>query len=861
MYLPLDIEGQHGIRVESHGDRRARLTLVHLRGDRGSALHRALQRVLRVRTAAAEHALGEDTGALEIEAPCALLLAGRVVAELAPAPTSRYLLSAFECRYLAEYGRAHAIPPGEPPAPALETDLHTHFAGCVEPAALIELGAAHGVRYPAALLAEVGIRSDVDLRVETLSPPMRSALARALAVPTERRITFLEMERIYRLRGPLTKHPAMFVPLLERLAADYAAMGVRYVELSLGDILRADRLQAVHDHAPRIEAATGVTVRFLAAMSRHDDLEWDLDYIDRLRELGASRYLVGVDFMGHETNSTRAFARQLDAVAEWAGGARPGFAVRVHAGENPAHPENVRVALDHLAHRDVSVRIGHGLYGVDEETVDRLAANGVIVEFNLNSNFALNNIQTVTEAPIRRYLRRGVGVVLSSDGYGIYGSRPELEARAAWLCGVEPAAFARIRATEQAYLAHRARADAATRTELVVPPDRAPVHYSPEVRARADAARTQRDRRLHARLDELGLESLSVHGLSALLAGRRCLSIAGAWKHSWERLPPADRAAVETVIAELFDALDPGRTAVLTGGTEHGVEALVAAHARRRGVPHIGVLVAETPPASIAASGLDYVHLAAESLHAKAAALYRVVGEAHGLALFVGGGNIVSDEIQTARNLRVRYLLLAGIAGASAEHARQQPHRSFTRATEVIDVLTEAPSSAAREPLRHPGPNPTVDVVLTRAHPVTGALEVLLIRRDLDAAAERGSWALPGGFMATDAPSGQPWRLGVEHARAAALRELYEETGLELRAHEPDLIEVGIYEHGGRDPRDSEHAWSRSTAFALRLPDALATRPIAGADDACDAAWFPATELPLRLAFDHARIIADALAC
>ena len=35
---------------------------------------------------------------------------------------------------------------------------------------------------------------------------------------------------------------------------------------------------------------------------------------------------------------------------------------------------------------------------------------------------------------------------------------------------------------------------------------------------------------------------------------------------------------------------------------------------------------------------------------------------------------------------------------------------------------------------------------------------------------------------------------------------------------------------------------------------------VAGGDDAAEAAWFPVAVLPLPLAFDHERIVADALA-
>lgn len=157
------------------------------------------------------------------------------------------------------------------------------------------------------------------------------------------------------------------------------------------------------------------------------------------------------------------------------------------------------------------------------------------------------------------------------------------------------------------------------------------------------------------------------------------------------------------------------------------------------------------------------------------------------------------------------------------------------------------------------GPNPTVDLVVTRENPETRRREILLIQRSPDAAAEHGKWALPGGFIDTRAPRGTPWRDAGETPRRAALRELHEETGLDLAELEPRLIEVGVYEGGGRDPRDTPTAWSRSHAFAIHLPADVADRAVAAGDDASDARWFPVEELPPNLAFDHARIIHDAL--
>ncbi len=101
-----------------------------------------------------------------------------------------------------------------------------------------------------------------------------------------------------------------------------------------------------------------------------------------------------------------------------------------------------------------------------------------------------------------------------------------------------------------------------------------------------------------------------------------------------------------------------------------------------------------------------------------------------------------------------------------------------------------------------------------------------------------GTWALPGGFLDSE-------ELPVDAAR----RELAEETELEPQG---EFELVGVYGEPGRDPR----GWTVSVAY---LVDGGRDLPrVYGGDDAASAAWHRIADLP-PLAFDHARIIADAL--
>ncbi len=158
----------------------------------------------------------------------------------------------------------------------------------------------------------------------------------------------------------------------------------------------------------------------------------------------------------------------------------------------------------------------------------------------------------------------------------------------------------------------------------------------------------------------------------------------------------------------------------------------------------------------------------------------------------------------------------------------------------------EAAYLAAYRPGDYPRPSVTVDVVALTI--LDAELSVLLVRRGDHPF--KGAWALPGGFLRVgDGRDDQG-----EDLDAAAARELEEETG--LLASSVFLDQVGAFGRAGRDPRMRVI----TVAYCALIRPDLVPRVKAGGD-AAHAAFRPVSELtPKTLAFDHAEILARAVA-
>ncbi len=132
---------------------------------------------------------------------------------------------------------------------------------------------------------------------------------------------------------------------------------------------------------------------------------------------------------------------------------------------------------------------------------------------------------------------------------------------------------------------------------------------------------------------------------------------------------------------------------------------------------------------------------------------------------------------------------------------------------------------------KYPHPAVTTDCVVFGV--ARRKLEILLVERGNEP--YKGCWAFPGGFLNMD-----------ENAKQGALRELKEETGLELQ----NIKEFGTFTDVDRDPRER--------VISIAFYALTKKSEVKGGDDAAKAQWFALDEVP-PLAFDHDLMLNNAI--
>ena len=651
-------------------------------------------------------------------------------------------LTVFETRMLANerLPRALPYPRQKLKAPLLRTDLHTHSSGQVSAKGLMEIALRNRVPYPTRLLDELNITySDKDVCITTryfypptdgrdigripteesavpisnLSTQSRKILAAAMSVPPDRQVTFGDLEvSVYRFRTPITKSPLIARDLLWKYAEEYANQGVQYAEITAtsSGLLTPEYIDMLHLELPQIERDTGVKLRFLAGLPRNLPAQILAHEARKLTVIGASPYIVGVDFVGFEDNKIEHLEPHIRAIAEWAKDNDPEFTLRIHAGENRKNLSNVRESLRLAQKYRMRVRIGHAAHGLDEdalEIAESLAKEDlVVIEFNPDSNLALNNIDTAEELEMVQCLNRDIPFVLCSDGGGLFQTDIWQLDDTASFAGLKEHHLETIVKHEAAHM--RREAARFVRKLANLPQD-----YAQRVKQELAAlpppvlgpcnATDDSTKAFEDHLSAHGIE-FSPEKITRDTAGKKPLLILGAsGERWWQKISEVHKSEVTALLTQLVEAIDPQSTFLLIGrpknsGITSVLSAAVIAHntlaQQNNRVALISATVQADQTTQSFTPGLTHVLPLRGSLFTVPHQLVDYVASRDGMVVFIGGGTFVRDAILIARERKVRFALMLGPEGASTDKAGMfDPSRHFTDLPGLLKLMSNKPAS------------------------------------------------------------------------------------------------------------------------------------------------------------------------
>ena len=249
-------------------------------------------------------------------------------------------------------------------------------------------------------------------------------------------------------KGSIYKNNNLRQDKLLWIARDYQKQGINYVEiadttLTKKGIPAIELLEDIHEVMPKIEAETGVKIRFLVAIRRipltiiKDQIvgsEYLRESLSVLKAVSKDPYVVGSDFIGEEINDISELQPAIEEIVKYIQKEDKDFTIRIHAGENDSLKNNVYNSIECVkksikkGEKIPRIRIGHGLYTPDLSTkegkklIRQIKNSNAVLEFQITSNVRLNNLSRMENHPLKRYLKEGIKCVQGTDGCGFYGT-------------------------------------------------------------------------------------------------------------------------------------------------------------------------------------------------------------------------------------------------------------------------------------------------------------------------------------------------------------------------------------------------------------------------------------------------------
>jgi hypothetical protein len=329
-------------------------------------------------------------------------------------------------------------------------------------------------------------------------------------------------------------------------------------------------------------------------------------------------------------------------------------------------------------------RIGHAAHGLDNEALDiaeSLAREDlVMIEFNPDSNIALNNIDTAEELEMVKCLDRAIPFVICSDGGGLFQTDIWQLDDTVSFAGLNEHHIDTIVAHEDAHIAREcARFERKLRS--------LPLTFIQDITGKIDQLPTlvyERSRDLersrerfeqHLKQQKIEFSSESVEEATS---GKRPLLILGAsgarW---WDKISRLQQSIIRDLVQGLVSAIDPRNCYLMIGRPKNaGIttalsNAVVEHNSAIKEIDERISLISATVQADQTllsfTPGLTHLIPLWGGLFTVPHQLVDYVAERDGVVVFIGGGTFVRDAILVARERGVTSALMNGPEGASTD--------------------------------------------------------------------------------------------------------------------------------------------------------------------------------------------------
>jgi adenosine deaminase len=271
-----------------------------------------------------------------------------------------------------------------------KVELHVHLESSMRPGTV----------------AELATESGVDLQHSLVSGRWRFA-------------NFEDFMRQYGAACRVLTRREHFSRIATEFVQDAAAVGVRYAEVTFTPVGHARRVgdwhwpvDAVLDAFASAGRSHGVTVAVILDHSRENPLRDAMRTAEVAME-ARSRGVVALGLAGDEhEDGGRAFKKAFAFARDH------GLGSVVHAGETTG-PESIWIAIDDLG----ASRIGHGLSAVhDRRLLERLVADGIVLEVCPTSNVATGVVASLERHPWPRLVAAGLRLTVNSDDPAMFST-------------------------------------------------------------------------------------------------------------------------------------------------------------------------------------------------------------------------------------------------------------------------------------------------------------------------------------------------------------------------------------------------------------------------------------------------------